>query len=61
MRHDWVFDVLKDLRRYAEKNDLPALAARVEAALAVAEVEIAAQDDAPALHADIAPRSGRPH
>jgi predicted transcriptional regulator len=61
MRHDWVFDVLKDLRRYAEKNGLPALAARVDAALAVAEVEIAAQDDSPALHAETARRPGRPH
>ncbi|MBK6468270.1 MAG: hypothetical protein IPL38_06495 [Rhodobacter sp.] len=42
MRHDWVFDVLKDLLTYAQRNDLPALAARVQDALAVAEAEIAA-------------------
>lgn len=47
MRHDWVFEVLKDLIAYAAKNDLPALAARVQATLAVAEVEIAAAQDAP--------------
>jgi len=61
MRHDWVLETLKDLQRYAEKNDLPALAARVEAALAVARVEIAAQDDGAPAHALLAPRPGRPH
>lgn len=40
MRHDWIFDVLADLRAYAHDNDLPALAAQVTAALRVAEVEI---------------------
>jgi hypothetical protein len=43
MGHDWIFDVLKDLRTYALTNDLPALAAKAEDALRVAEVEIAAQ------------------
>ncbi|MBP9183391.1 MAG: hypothetical protein KBF78_09685 [Fuscovulum sp.] len=47
MRHDWVFDVLNDLMAYARRNDLPALAARVEETLAVAAVEIAAARDAP--------------
>ncbi|MDT8853975.1 hypothetical protein RNZ50_02805 [Paracoccaceae bacterium Fryx2] len=41
MRHDWVFDVLTDLRAYAHKNGLPALAAQVEVALQVARAEIA--------------------
>jgi hypothetical protein len=41
MGHDWIFDVLKDLRTYALSNDLPALAAKAEDALRVAEVEIA--------------------
>ena len=40
MRHDWVFDVLRDLLLYARHNELPALAACVEEALAVAETEI---------------------
>jgi hypothetical protein len=43
MGHDWIFDVLKDLRTYALSNDLPALAAKAEDALRVAEVEIAAK------------------
>jgi hypothetical protein len=63
MRHDWIFDVLKDLMTYAVKNDLPALAARVEAALAVAEVEIAATGDSQKAGAEPrpSPRPGRPH
>jgi hypothetical protein len=41
MRHDWIFDVLADLRAYANENDLPALAEQVAAALRIAESEIA--------------------
>lgn len=41
MRHDWVFDVLADLRAYALTNDLPRTAAAAEEALAVARREIA--------------------
>lgn len=40
MGHDWVFDVLKDLRTYALANDLKALAEKVEEALRTAELEI---------------------
>ncbi|MGB8813356.1 MAG: hypothetical protein WCC57_09225 [Paracoccaceae bacterium] len=40
MRHDWIFDVLKDLRVFAQKNGLPALAAQVETAMRVARAEI---------------------
>jgi hypothetical protein len=40
MRHDWIFDVLADLRAYADQNNLPALAEQVAAALRVAELEI---------------------
>jgi hypothetical protein len=47
MRHDWIFDVLADLRAYAHENDLPALAAQVTATLRVADVEIS--DEACAL------------
>jgi hypothetical protein len=41
MRHDWIFDVLSDLRSYALKNGMPGLAAQVEATLQVARAEIA--------------------
>ncbi len=40
MGHDWVFDVLKDLRTYALANDLTALAQKIEEALRMAELEI---------------------
>ncbi len=60
MRHDCVFDVLRDLLTYAHRNDLPALAARVEQALAVAEVEIAAGDATPSGAAALSP-PGRTH
>lgn len=42
MAHDWVFDVLDDLKTYAAANGLPALAAKAEEARHVAAVEIAA-------------------
>ena len=42
MRHDWIFDVLSDLRAYALANNLPALAAKTEEALRTARMEIAA-------------------
>lgn len=45
MRHDWIFDVLKDLVSYAERNGLPQLARKAEEALRTAAEEIAAQDD----------------
>ena len=32
MRHDWIFDVLTDLRSYAEKNNLPAIAQQADVA-----------------------------
>ncbi len=40
MRHDWIFDVLTDLRTYAEKNGLPAIAQQAEIALDVARKEL---------------------
>lgn len=47
MRHDWIFDVLADLRAYADENDLPALAAQVTVTLRVADIELS--DEASAL------------
>lgn len=41
-RHQWIFDVLTDLRRYALANGLPALARKAEEALEAAKAEIAA-------------------
>lgn len=42
MRHEWIFEVLTDLRAYAIANGMPALAAQAETALRVASAEIAA-------------------
>ncbi|NJM83655.1 MAG: hypothetical protein HC844_15380 [Tabrizicola sp.] len=44
MGHDWIFDVLVDLRQYAVKNDMPLLAAQAQEALVVARAEIARRD-----------------
>ncbi|WP_022702499.1 hypothetical protein [Pseudorhodobacter ferrugineus] len=51
MRHDWIFDVLADLRAYADENNLPALAAQVTATLRVADIEVAEEAFARAQHA----------
>ncbi len=40
MAHDWIFDVLNDMRSYASKNGLPALAVQLEETLRVARAEI---------------------
>ena len=40
MGHDWVFDVLRDLRAYALANGFAGLAAKVDEALLIATEEI---------------------
>lgn len=40
MGHDWIFDVLADLRSYAEANGLTALAEKAAETLQVARAEI---------------------
>ena len=47
MRHDWIIDVLSDLRTYALRNDLPILATGVEALLD----KVADEIDGPKPHA----------
>lgn len=48
MRHDWIFDVLEDLRAYAVLNGLTAMAASVDEALRTARAEVAlAPENAP--------------
>lgn len=42
MRHDWIFEVLEDLRSYALKNGLSATAAKADEALRVARAEVTA-------------------
>ena len=40
MPHDWIFDVLADLKIYAERNGLSATASKAAEALMVARAEI---------------------
>ncbi|PZR00474.1 MAG: hypothetical protein DI533_07855 [Cereibacter sphaeroides] len=61
MGHDWIFDVLNDLRQYAQKNGLSKLAAQVEIALQVAEEEIAAAERDPDENDEDVPPPGRRH
>lgn len=42
MPHAWILDVLTDLRSYAERNSLPAIAQAATDALTVAETELTA-------------------
>lgn len=55
MHHDWLFDVLEDLRLYALRNGLPATAAKAEEALRVARAEMEAGLSA------LRPKTGRPN
>ncbi len=57
MSHDWIFDVLRDLRAYALANGLPALAAKADEAIRVAEAEIASRG----TPGDAAGGAGRKH
>ena len=44
MRHDWIFDVLTDLRSYAVQNGLRDLAEQVDITLSTARRDVAAAD-----------------
>ena len=65
MRHEWIFDVLSDLRLYAQSNGLPALAIKAEEALHIARAEVAASPAAEAAQdgdeCGGAPATGLPH
>jgi hypothetical protein len=67
MRHDWIFDVLKDLHSYAQSNGLPALALKADEAMRVAQAEVAAcPASGPAAEGgtdpdDVTSSTGRPH
>ena len=43
MGHDWIFDVLQDIKDYALANGFPGLAAKVEEAQRIAKQEVTAQ------------------
>lgn len=40
MRHEWILDVLRDLKAYALANGLPAVAAKADEALQMARAEL---------------------
>ena len=45
MRHDWIMDVLTDLRSYARTNGLHALAEQLDDARLLVQVELASQGE----------------
>ncbi|MDE3029942.1 MAG: hypothetical protein KGH84_16250 [Paracoccaceae bacterium] len=55
MRHDWIFDVLADLRVYAMQHGLMALAAKTEEVQRVARAEVAAARWPPPVEAEAQP------
>ncbi|WP_435702060.1 hypothetical protein [Yoonia sp.] len=44
MGHDWIIDVLADVRRFARQNDMPLLSAHLDDALRVAAAEMRHRD-----------------
>lgn len=53
MGHDWVFEVLRDIADYADRNGMPRLARKAEETLALAREEVAAQ-----MRAEAPPEEG---
>ena len=51
MQHDWILDVLADLKAYAQKNGLPALVRELNDTTLIAASEIASQEGKPAAAA----------
>ena len=41
MQHEWILDVIADLRAFARQNDLPDLASHMDTAWLLASAEIA--------------------
>ncbi|GAA0308592.1 hypothetical protein [Rhodovulum strictum] len=48
MKHEWLIDILGDLRNYARKNGLVALSEELATCQALAAVEISSLEAAPA-------------
>jgi hypothetical protein len=49
MGHEWIIDVLADLKSFAKTNDLPILAAQLEETAFVASAEIGTMVAKPSL------------
>ena len=45
MGHDWILDVLTDLKTFARANDMRALATHLEGAAFVAQIELASRGE----------------
>lgn len=45
MGHNWILDVLADLKAFAQQNELPILAEQLADASLVAAAEISSQDE----------------
>lgn len=45
MAHDWILEVLEDMKSYADRHGMAALSAKVDETLAIARAEIAAAAD----------------
>lgn len=41
MQHEWILDVIADIKAFARQNDLPALASHMDTAWLLASAEIA--------------------
>ncbi len=52
MRHDWILDVLADLKVFAQSSDLPGLAEQLDDTAMVALAEIAAHEERTRGHAN---------
>jgi hypothetical protein len=62
MQHDWIIDVLADLKSYARKNGLVALVKELDEATLLAATEIAStQKTAPLAAGDYAGSTGYIH
>ena len=56
MKHEWILDVLADLKNFARANDLPALAEQLSDTADLAAVEISsAEEKARRTHGDERP------
>ena len=61
MAHEWIIDVLLDLRTFAAENDMKALAAQLDDTKLMAAIEIASKTEGMAIdaaHKDIGLRAG---
>ena len=61
MGHDWIIDVLADMRRFARQNDMPLLCAQLDDAMMVASAEVANMPAQPSLRSEERSTKSGPH